>query len=1101
MKKTIYFFLLFLLSFPFLNASTTFYEEYFFPKIIVACFDKDAIGNREGKLDYTIENGIVKTHLPEFNRLAEEYKFTNLERFIKDVKDLDWNDNGVYIQNIYRIYLESNDNIEMALKALQQEKEIIIYAEYETKNRYYHIPNDPLYPLQWHLPQIFCPEVWDFTTGGEDIVVGIVDAGIKWNHPDLRDNIWINQPELDAGMTINWATGTISGGNGIDDDGNGKVDDVIGYNFFGTDNNDSYQDYPANDHGTHVAGCAGAVGDNETGVCGSALHIKLISSRHAPTTYDYPYVQDGYSGIIYCTDSGADVINCSWGGPGGGSTANNIVNYASSHGALVVTAAGNDNVEHNSSYQDYPADCDNALCVAATDQNDVKTYFSDYGTPIDISAPGINIKSTIIEDDGYANYQGTSMASPIVAGVAALVKSMHPDITAYELRQRLMDTSDYIDNLNEGYEGLLGAGRVNAFTAALYDIYPYLTIESVSATEVDGDGDGIINPGEIVNITVLIQNGFFSGGFWLTASDVTATLSCDIEGVEIIQGTATLPDIAGGVSVWNNDQPFQIQTSETSSIYDLPLTVTLSANMDSEHPYQIDREIEVHLSLIQEGWPYNIGGASSSSPLIIDINNDGNKEIVFGDYAGIVHAVNIDGSGELDGFPTSDLGGDISSAVAVSNISGDAGKEIVFGNESNSLVALNSEGEILFSYDAGGQIKGNPMIADVDGDGNKEIIACTFTSSKIIVLNADGSDYGIFPIVTSSGVLSSPAVADLDGDGNLEIINVSLDGNLHAISILTGEDIAGFPYALGMGSWNGPAVVNIDSDDDMEILVGTLGGKILAINHDGSLVFERTVGGQIKTSIVAADLDGNGSVEIIFGNSAGTLFVVDNQGNDLDYFPLEIGSTIESTPILADMDNDGNIDMIFGDNSGYLHSIGIDGIETDNFPIYLESTLKTSAAIGDADGDGNPEIAIPNQSAYVLIDYKREIGDVVWPCFKGSPERTGNASDIVSSGNNSIPKFENFLKTNYPNPFVISGNSGQTNIGFSLKNPSKVSLSVYNIRGQLVKTLLSERMDNGNHTVNWNGTDDNGRKVSSGIYFYKLSADNFTATKKMVIIK
>ena len=1081
-------------------ASVSFSSEYFFPKIIVACFEKDAIGNREGNLDFTIENGIVNTKLPEFNKLAQKYRIVNLERFIKHVKDLDWNDKGAYIQNIYRIYLESNDNIEAALTALRQEKNII-YAEYETKNRLYHTPNDPLYPMQWHLPQIYCPEAWDFTTGGEDVIVGIVDAGIKWNHPDLQDNIWINQAELDAGMTINWANGTVSGGNGIDDDGNGEVDDVIGYNFFGTDNNDSYQDYAANDHGTHVAGCAGAVGDNNLGVCGSALHIKLISSRHAPTTYEYPYVQDGYSGIIYCTDSGADAINCSWGGPGGGSTANNVINYANDHGALVVTAAGNDDTEHNSSYQDYPSDCDNALCVAATDQNDLKTYFSDYGDPIDVCAPGININSTIIENDGYTSYQGTSMASPIVAGIAALAKSVHPNITPTALRQRIMDTCDYIDDLNPGYEGLLGAGRVNAFTAALYDIYPYLTIENVVASESEGDGDGVANPGEIINVAIMVQNGFFSGGFWLTATDVTATLSCEVEGINIIQGTSSFTDIAGGVSVWNNDQPFQIQAVETSNIFDIPFTVTLSANMNSEHPYQVQRNIEIHLSLNQAGWPYEVGGASSSSPLIIDINNDGNKEIVFGDYAGIVHAVNSDGLSELSGFPTADLGGNISSAVAVADISGDSNKEIVFGNESNDIMAINSDGQTLFSYDAGGQIKGNPMIADLNGNGNKEIIACTFTFAKIVVLEADGSDFGIFPITLDSGVLSSPAVADLNGDGNLEIIFASLNGNLHAVSITDGNDIAGFPYDLGMGSWNGPIVADIDSDAEPEILVGTLGGNIVAVNNDGTLVFERSVGGQVKTSIVVSDLDGDENPEIIFGNSLGNLYVVDNQGNDLDNFPLDIGSTIESTPILADMDNDGSVDMIFGDNAGYLHSVGIDGIETDNFPIYLNSALKTSAVIGDADGDGDPDIAIPNQSSYVLIDYKRTIGNILWPCFKGNPERTGNASDISAAGNNDIPKFDNFLKGNYPNPFFISGNNAKTNIGFSLKNSENISLSVYNIRGQLVRTLVSEPVKAGNHFISWDGTDNRNRTVASGIYFYKLSANNFVATKKMIVIR
>jgi subtilisin family serine protease len=146
-----------------------------------------------------------------------------------------------------------------------------------------YVPNDPMFPQEWHLPQIDAPQLWDYVTGDDDLVIGIVDAGIFFTHPDLKDNIWINQAEL-PGFDINQIleTGNIVGGDGIDNDNNGYVDDVIGWNFK-NNNNDAYQDYPSNDHGTHVAGCAAAVGDNSIGVTGVAMHLKLISSKHAPT--------------------------------------------------------------------------------------------------------------------------------------------------------------------------------------------------------------------------------------------------------------------------------------------------------------------------------------------------------------------------------------------------------------------------------------------------------------------------------------------------------------------------------------------------------------------------------------------------------------------------------------------------------------------------------------------------------------------------------------------------------------------------------------------------------------------------------------------------
>jgi len=1101
MKRLIFIILLIGFSIGFLSAnSDPFIPGYFHEKIIIACFEKEAVGNREGILNFELENDIVKTGLQSFDRLSEQYRFVDLNRLIDFVKNLDWNDEGVYIQNIYRIYLDSNSNIEEALSNLQNDPNIV-NAEYETINRLRYIPNDPSYPVQWHLPKIECPETWDYTFGDEEIVIGIVDSGIKWNHPDLMNNIWINQPELDGGMTINWTNGTVSGSNGIDEDGNGRADDVIGYNFYGGNNNDSYQDWAYNDHGTHVAGCAGAVGDNGLGVAGSSMIVKMISSRHAPNNFNSDHVTNGYNGIIYCADSGADIINCSWGGPGTGGYPNSVINYATDQGALVICAAGNDDTEHTDYYQDYPSDCDNAISVAATDQNDFKTYFSDYGEPIDVSAPGINIKSTIIADNGYASYQGTSMASPIVCGIAALVKSIHSDIAPLDLRSRIMNTTDYIDTINPDYAGLLGTGRVNAFQATMYDLIPKLTIEAHNLVEFDGDGDGVPNPGEVLQFTVMIQNGYFAAGFWANATGVTATLSCENPEVEILQGTSNLPDIAGGISIWNNDQPFQFQTSEDMNELDISLIITLTANQSTEYPYSVDRELIASLSLIQEGWPFEVGGASTSSALIIDINNDEEMEIVFGDHTGTLHAVNVNGTEELSGFPI-DLGGNISAAVAVGNIDADDYLEIIVGNESSQLIGVDHTGAEIFNYATGGLIKGSPMIADVDGNGSKEIIACTFTGNKAIVLNADGTEYGNFPVTLAAGVLGSPAIADLNGDGHLDIVCDAMNGTLNAISTSDGNMLDNFPYTLGGGSWNGPIIANIDADDDPEILIGTLGQKLIAINHDGTLNFEKEVEGQIKTSVVTADLDNDDSVEIIFGNSNGWLYVVDNMGNDIDNFPINFGVAIESTPILADMDDNGSIDIIFGDNDGYLHSVDITGNETANFPLFLENTLKVSPAIGYADADDDPEIIVPNQSSFMLVDYKRQIGDIKWQCFKANPERTGIAPDLTSISNNEIHDFQTVLGRNYPNPFIIGiGSNSVTTIDFNLKEDTFVNLDIYNIRGQLVNTIASDNFTKGPHFISWNGKDNQNKPAASGIYFYKLSTQDYVCTKKMILIK
>jgi hypothetical protein len=1082
------------------NQNLTFNPDHSYEKVLVVCFDRDVVGNREGLLNVEITDGVVRTGISAFDALAQKHRFVDLQQTVDFVRDLEWNDNGVYPRCIYRISLQSNDTIETALRELMSQ-DYILFAEYEPIMRWDYIPNDPSYSQQWHLPKIMCPEAWDWTTGDEDVVVGIVDSGIMWNHPDLMDNIWVNEAELNSisggnPMTINWANGTVSGGNSIDDDGNGKVDDCIGWNFYAPQSNQSYQSYADNDHGTHVAGCAGAVGDNSMGVSGSSMNVKLISSRHAPTNQYYPYVQSGNSGIYYCADSGADVINCSWGGTGGSASANTAVNYAVDHGAVVICAAGNDNVNNGVNHH-YPSDATNAVAIAATDQSDAKANFSNYGDPIDLSSPGVGILSTVIAGASYAGYQGTSMASPVAAGVAALVKATHPDMEPMEIKARLEETADDIDALNPGYEGWLGAGRINAYRAAMYDLVPDLNIVNYELQEISGDGDAVPNPGEEIGISLELKNSDFDGGAWLTATGISIMLSCDLPEVQILNNTITFSDIPGGAQLWNLGDPFKFQVPATSSLQSIPFTATIYANLNGDWPYIMERELNVEIGLVQAGWPLAVGGASTSAAVIVDVIDNDVTETVFADNSGNIHVVMPDGT-EAAGFPVS-LGSPISGAVAVANISDDPGREIVAATEGNHIVALSSTGSTVFDYDAGDIIKTNPIIADVDGNGSKEIIAVTMTGYKVIVLNADGTDFTGFPATMDAGFLASPAAADLDGDGNLEVICSTMTGQLHAVSTSTAADINGFPVALGGGAWKGPIVDNMDSDTDPEIVLATLMGAVKIINHDGSEMLSHQVTGQIKGSVVTYDFDNNGSKDIAFATMAGDLQVIDAAGNNLPNFPVNIASGSECTPVLGDIDNNGTVDIVVGDNDGYLHAIDVTGAEVANFPIFFggQSNMTTSAALGHADNDGDLEIVIPNATSFYMIDIKHAAGATPWKCFKGNTSRTGDASQNYTPGGNTVtPVFTNELVGNYPNPF-----NPTTTILYNMQQEGAVNIDIFNIRGQKVKTLVNEHQDAGNHYAVWNGEDDSGSSVGSGIFFYKMRAGKFTSTKKMILMK
>jgi len=931
---------------------------------------------------------------------------------------------------------------------------------------------------------------------GEGAVIGIVDQGVKWNHPDLIDNIWINQPEIDAGMSIDWVNGSFTGANGVDDNtgttsNNNMPDDAIGWSFVnGQTGNNSNQTYGENSHGTHVAGCAAAVTNNGIGVSGSAgpaSNIKILGTRHASISTPSGGIQNGYDGVLYCADMGADVINCSWGGPGSGYYPNQYVDYATAQGALVVTAAGNGSdagsgIQHGepfegyvngqyintSNYQDFPSDCDAALCVAATTQNDSKASFSDYGDPIDVASPGVAILSTVVANNGYASFQGTSMASPIVAGVAAAVKSLSPELSPSEIRERIMNTADYIDDVN--------------------DKLPNLLVSDFTYTEAITE-DNVPNPGEVIDLDLFLENDIF---FWTDAEGITVSLSTEMEGVTIINDAISFPDMASGIALWG-ENPLSFETVETLSELTIPLKLVIEANENWDYPLHKEVNLEVELSLAQEGWPFATGGLTNSSPLIIDIDNEGQKEIVFGDQVGNIHVMNSDGT-IYPNFPVA-LGAQNASALAVSDINNNGTKEIIGASNSGLIKAFAADGSLVFEYNLGGMIKSNPIIADVDGNGSKEIIVANLTGD-IVVLDATGNPLFDSPVSIAPGFLSSAAVADLNGDGILEFIGSQTTGNLVAISLNNFQSIAGFPVELGASSWNGPIVANIDSDPEFEVLCGTIQGNVAAVNHDGSVIFNNNYG-VVRTSITVFNLDDSGSPEIIFGNNDGDLYVLDSAGNTVGGFPVNVGATIESTPALVDFDVDGTIEMLFGDNNGHLHAINLNGEESANFPIEVLGTTSVAPCVMDSDNDGDVEIAIPNSAGMNLIDFKRE-SVTYWAYFKANPERTGCVDNITPNSDNDIDQlFNTKLISNYPNPF-----NPTTSIKFAVENSSNIEISVYNILGQKVKTLVNTQFNKGNHNVIWHGTDENGENVSSGVYFYRMNQDGKNIdTKKCILLK
>lgn len=354
-------------------------------------------------------------------------------------------------------------------------------------------PNDSLVSYQYYLKIIKAFVSWELLDSDniDTVIVGIVDTGVDLDHSDLKDNIFYNSGEI--GLD---SLGKDKRSNGVDDDGNGYIDDFCGWDFAGSNGSSPDNDpKPGNGHGTHVAGIVGAVTNNFIGISGIVPKVKILAVKAASDDIFNPYITHGYEGIFYAASMGAKVINCSWGSQSNSNLENDVIRAVNSLGVCVVAAAGNDNTLTNFT----PASYNGVLSVCAVDSMDRKASFSNYSPTVDVSAPGVEILSSV-PGNGYTSWNGTSMATPIASGIVALARQKFPYLNVEEIYELVKTQTDNIDSLNQSYVGLIGYGRVNAFKTL--SVQPD-TIRSIILTNYsvkDGNGDGLIVPKEQIDL-------------------------------------------------------------------------------------------------------------------------------------------------------------------------------------------------------------------------------------------------------------------------------------------------------------------------------------------------------------------------------------------------------------------------------------------------------------------------------------------------------------------------------------------------------------------------------------------------------------------------
>lgn len=488
------------------------------------------------------------------------------------------------------------------------------YAVPMSVDRLLFTPNDPRYSQQPWMGIMKADLAWDVTKGSTDVLIAIIDSGTDWRHEDLSANIWINPKEI--------------ANNGIDDDKNGYVDDVRGWDFVGNissadaqqgilrPDNDPAPSGTINDgtsHGTVVSGCASASTNNGKGVTGAGFNCRIIAIKCGSDNPNFGGILRGYEAIAYAADLGADIINCSWGGPGLNAAAQDIIDYATAKGSLVVAASGNDGL-NNDVYLQSPASLDGVLSVGASTAADRVSGFSNYGRNVDVYAPGENILSTY-PNNQYRALSGTSFSSPLTAGVAGLIKALHPDWTPEMIKAQLRGTVDQMVGVTFDSRPLYW-GRINAERAVKVNAsftsgerMPGLMLANVS---VGGNAGGRIQTYDRTTISFSLKNVLSD------ASNVIVTpLLSDLNATYFGSSTISLGTIARNGEVSGT---FDIQIKPTYPWYASTISIGLRI---SSGTYTNFVTVNVPVDLTTSNAYTSIISEPAASWNLIDVGADG----------------------------------------------------------------------------------------------------------------------------------------------------------------------------------------------------------------------------------------------------------------------------------------------------------------------------------------------------------------------------------------------------------------------------------------------------------------------------------------------
>jgi len=499
--------------------------------------------------------------------------------------------------------------------------------------------------------------------------------------------------------------------------------------------------------------------------------------------------------------------------------------------------------------------------------------------------------------------------------------------------------------------------------------------------ENDNDGDGILNPGESAQLT--LSANILSAPS--NAENVTGVLSSNLDWVHFMPSEINF----GSLPVSGNTIEIQTQLSldDTNELMPANFNLTIDADFTDNGTtidYSDSFEYELDVTLNQAGFPVSTAEIRSS-PLVIDIDNDGDNEIIFGDYNGVIHIYNADGIEYVsNGFPF-DTGNQIWGSAASADLDGDGYLDFAIPSKSKHLYIFDHMG-LKLDYETEVYLIGTPAIGNLDDDEGLEIVFSGYSSgNKLFVINPDGSDVSGFPVELGEKAKAGPALANFNENGKDDIV-IGTDDNHVYLIYDDGSTAPGFPFTATDKFQAAPSIVDIGGEKI--IFSGNNDKNIYAINSDGSLRFSVLTGDNVNTSPSFVNI--NDILYIMFGSRDDEVYAVDIDGNTLPGYPIMLDGNIEGGIVFSDIDGDEEPEFLAISDAGTVFIFNKDGSHYNHFPLDNGLPFTGPPLVLDIDDDGDMEMISGAMDNLTVIDIK-ESGNTGsnWNMFRGNNRRTG----------------------------------------------------------------------------------------------------------------